>query len=742
MFLAGLNTGRRPLQTVAAHVQAFISSICENALELIACIRKTLSGFLLRINVSLFGFRHADAIGNNRIRLIRLPESTDSAYPSFTLETVPLASCPDYIALSYTWGPARASEAPYTLHDRRPVRLNGRVFPVYPNLHDALINVSAARPGQYLWVDSVCIDQRNKHERAAQIQIMDLVYRGAQETVVWLGLGSRKVERALPKLKAMAGGAEEKVLEWGARQTFGDVFIADDTSLLQKNGMPPMSVDDWLDLGDVFSRAWFGRAWMIQEVALSTNPVVLLGNQTISWDSVGHAAFMIGASNALVGLFAIGPGLQQIPLATGVSHAIRLQILREWCRGHSSAFREILPVSSADFSVGITDTTPSVALVRLLLGSSGFSASVPRDKIYALLGIYNFIARGQGVPSMTLEVDYHSSEETVLYRLGSQLFRQTQSLHLLPLAGEASRRTTSQLPSWIPAWDGVNTPIMAGFYSSIRPINACKAAPGFKPTFCIDDTLRRLQVQTASPDLGCIEEVGETFSELWAGKFMKCIRMLLHGGTIYPFTNQPIVEAFWRTLIMDWDMTHRPAPDHLADSFSDWIHLATLNALFANQPSNPFLHDLFNTLEPLFVLANSRDSTKKLPTSSTMLEAYFASYGISYGEKSQPESPEQRQAAVQKLAKGAATFEGLLKQSILPGRRLVRTVRGYLCLAPLQAIVGDRVMVVSGCPAPLVLRRMREEENVFKVIGDVYVHGAMFGEHVLDDCVWRNIWLV
>jgi hypothetical protein len=686
-------------------------------------------------------FAYSDKLDQHNVRLVRLPDAGGSTL-DFTIETFVLDQLPPYIALSYTWGPAQSeptspTPSPSSSLHNDTINLNSRTFTILPNLHTALQYVVYARPGQYLWVDSICINQGDLDERAAQVGIMDAVYTGASETIIWLGKENEHTISALQTIRQMANGAEEKILGYARKQKLGDVFVADDPDLLMKNGLPQMTSDDWLHLGDLYSRTWFSRVWMIQEVALSRNPACLIGSQTIPWDSIGYAALLLGASNALVGLYAVGKGRQNAPLVMGITQAINFQTMREWCRGDSSPLHEAY--ATTDFSAGITRSTPETGLLKLLLGSNGFQSSVRRDRIYGLLGILNRLSKQQGNPPLTLTIDYTSSDDEVLSSLALRLLRETESLHILSLSGEASRGNDSLLPTWIPSFENVNAPILGPSAQYMKPFGL----PGETdddPVFYIDEPHLRLHVQAMSPNLGSIEELGETWQDMTAGRFTDCVRILLHCGARYTFTNQPIVEAFWRTLIMDNDMAQRPAPRRLAQSFREWFFLITLTALITGREHNPGLFDLFDTLEPLFILANSRDETGLLPKSAEMVDK-AALFGI-YSDPGNPMLPQPaRERILWNKGRAAAPFEGMLKITLPPGRRLARTVRGYLCLVPLKAEVGDKLMIIRGCPTPLVLRRVKEEMDCFKIIGDVYVHGAMFGEHVTKDSVWRNITL-
>lgn len=708
---------------------------------------------LLRAAAPLFGFRYDAQLRPDEFRLIRLPPAiaddingTTASPPTFTIHTFSLTQPPPYIALSYTWGPALPPKTTTTTTAPQPppsrkvlITLNNRPFPVLTNLFEALARIAAARPGEYLWVDGVCINQDDVAERSAQVRAMDLVYSGARETIVWLGEGTPAAERAMPKLEAMAGptaGAEERILDWGRTQTFGDAFVADNEEQLARNGLPPMTSNDWTDIGDIVSRAWFGRVWIIQEVALSRNPTILIGPHALPWSTLGNAALIVLGSNAMTALYGLDNGGQNHKLVEGLVFASNLHTLREWCRGDESPFKDV--IASTDYASGIQSDTLGTALLNVLMISKGSMSTVRQDRVYGLLGILNHIAKTKGLPLPDIKVDYKSSSDHVLAALGSYLYQETRSLNLLSLAGEASRSATSHLPTWIPTFENVNHPILGPNYTSLRPYNASTFT---NPLLRLDEPSHTLHVQVAAPTLGSIEELGETWPELLQGQFLKSIAILLHCGNTYSPTGEPIVEAFWRTLILDSNLTSRPAPPALSSSFKSWFNVLSITAILKSFNTHRHLHDIFDALEPLFTLADNKDATSLLPKSQAMYE-FLCSLGAFSKPGIQVMTEQERNAYMARLGEGSSTYEGLLRLTLLIARRLVRTVRGYLCLTPVKAEVGDRIMVVKGCSTPLVLRRVNETPDTFKVIGDVYVHGVMFGEHITDDTVWRDVNLV
>lgn len=85
----------------------------------------------------------------------------------------------DFDAISYVWG--RRNRV-------RELRLaDDLVLPVTQSIHDALQRLRLQDRPRRLWADQVCINQDDIEERSQQVDLMNLVYRNAQQVLVWLG---------------------------------------------------------------------------------------------------------------------------------------------------------------------------------------------------------------------------------------------------------------------------------------------------------------------------------------------------------------------------------------------------------------------------------------------------------------------------------------------------------------------------------------------------------------------------
>ena len=104
-----------------------------------------------------------------------------------------------------------------------------------------------------LWIDAICINQRDSREMDVQIVLMRDIYREAESVCVWLDEGSPEMTQALQTIAAIA-----------CYERLADVPIGD--SQLTPNGL--------LCLRALTASEWWQRLWVAQEV-LSGHEVVL-----------------------------------------------------------------------------------------------------------------------------------------------------------------------------------------------------------------------------------------------------------------------------------------------------------------------------------------------------------------------------------------------------------------------------------------------------------------------------------
>jgi hypothetical protein len=121
---------------------------------------------------------------SNSIRLVGLqPSLNEGDYDSeivCRITHTTFGAKPVYEALSYTWGDETI---------KRNINLDGCVFAVSNNLHEALSHLRTSSAERILWIDAISINQTDTDEKNSQIRMMPFIYKRAESVVVWLGSG-------------------------------------------------------------------------------------------------------------------------------------------------------------------------------------------------------------------------------------------------------------------------------------------------------------------------------------------------------------------------------------------------------------------------------------------------------------------------------------------------------------------------------------------------------------------------
>lgn len=125
------------------------------------------------------------ALPPGTIRVLRLLPDVATEAPIrchlfvMPLPSLSMARC-SYDALSYVWG---------GMHKMETIIIEGHRLPVTVNLFGALTRLRDCCVERLLWVDAICINQREDgvREKEQQIQMMWEIYCLASRVIVWLG---------------------------------------------------------------------------------------------------------------------------------------------------------------------------------------------------------------------------------------------------------------------------------------------------------------------------------------------------------------------------------------------------------------------------------------------------------------------------------------------------------------------------------------------------------------------------
>lgn len=269
------------------------------------------------------------------------------------------------------------------------------------NLASALRHLRSNVASVFLWCDSICINQDDLTERAAQVVRMGSIYQHAASVVVWLGPERDDSRLAIAALFQIG----QRVAVDLDRNAIGFVPTAE-SSYWNDSIELPLSPREITAIGKLFDRRWFKRLWVRQEVAASRfDPLVVIGFDSIHWSYLVQ-----------------GHGCIQLKMLLSQSQRDPWPTYRE----SIMSFWSIARIAHSQWDMS-----------SLLDMSTSCDCLDDRDRVYGLLGIIPDETRPQIWP------DYTLNSKAVYKRLVLSLGKY-KDLDILRFCA------TSQAPSWVP----------------------------------------------------------------------------------------------------------------------------------------------------------------------------------------------------------------------------------------------------------------------------------------------------
>src|SRR5665213_392572 len=122
-----------------------------------------------------------------------------------------------------------------------------------------------------MWIDAICINQNDNEEKSKQITRMRDIYILSFRVVVWLGEEAHGSGKAMKILRNLGSHYESStgcaLLQPGSTESRDE--------LVASLRMPVLEDMEWQALFDLYSRSWFSRIWIMQEVALANHRAVV-----------------------------------------------------------------------------------------------------------------------------------------------------------------------------------------------------------------------------------------------------------------------------------------------------------------------------------------------------------------------------------------------------------------------------------------------------------------------------------
>jgi hypothetical protein len=291
---------------------------------------------------------------------------------------------PQYTTLSYEWGDTS-----------NPVRItcNEGTFNVSQNLYAALIHLRDTSLDLILWIDAICINQRDNDEKSSQIQRMGQIYSRSSHTIVWLGKASYISRQGIRACKTFGEAMQLNVEQHSHRPALTDTVQISRTvptrveSVLQTLGLGNyLLVWQCVTLIAVLRRSYFSRIWIVQEIVLSHSVEFACGA-----DRIGLLEFIWG-SMVILSMSWCGKREQNVAKIV-IARSLLPWVEHQGLLGPQNRFTKLARMNN--------EILPERDILTLLSLFRQSNATVAVDRIFALVGL-SMILQTKDSPAIEL----------------------------------------------------------------------------------------------------------------------------------------------------------------------------------------------------------------------------------------------------------------------------------------------------------------------------------------------------
>ncbi|KAI1035135.1 hypothetical protein LB503_011723 [Fusarium chuoi] len=633
----------------------------------------------------------------------------------------------DFIALSYVWGyPKRKEgEPPYL------ITVDSVAFEVGPNLYFTLAQLSRSiriRQGFKVWIDAICINQADLDERSQQVTRMRDIYQSAWQVVIWLGPEEHDSSLAISALYWLARESEQAQ---PMERFYTEEFSVDLRPLviIWPRYKSSMKKDVYRALFHFFTRPYWRRMWIVQEVAMGNmNSPVLCGNSCISWNELYKAVGIIAADESRFGREILETVQPRILPAWSFEFARdRLLHERTWAPERMWKIHQTMTKIQNNQRLALLSTEWE-ELVRALSIARDSLVTEEKDRVYGILGIKAIADR------VHIEPDYRLSLSAIYTNFTEELLSKGD-LNILRLASGHGgyvpfKRTSDTLPPSVR--NRSLAPVLLSMLDTATRLQdktpvgtpcehnlpswaicwSCSPAPTaqFRGMYQADRNLGLTISRPAVTNMALILKgiVIDTITSLSAFHVDECDgrypdNTFASNCSIYGDI-EATREALWRTMVAD---TISEETSRAPESYS-WLldHKLWQRGVAGVYTYGFGLHDFMArnqhlrlcgyTLEQLIFGHNK----------------WLTRLRMTVGDNYYNSTESQREALSWAI-------------NAMAWRRLFGTKNGRMGLGTCAAELNDKVVLLRGCNTPLILR---EYNGGWKLIGECYTHGVMYGE--------------
>ena len=600
----------------------------------------------------------------------------------------------NYNALSYVWG------SPNTTED---LVCDSKVIKITENLSSALKHVRSPEVDKPLWVDQICINQGDSKERSRQVHIMDDVYRNAAMVISWLGDDPEGHRFAFKEFLADMHLGKDQMPDV-------DCFI--------RNHLPTGESPKWKALDTMMALPYFTRVWIMQEVVLARDVMVLWGDINFSFSYV--RGFTRAAVSALKRDRYSGSQLSD----ANIHRVLSITSLPQECR-----FEDVI------YRVTHRESTDK------------------RDRIYAILGL---IKDGPDVLP-----DYQKSEREVFQDVILQIIKLRQNLMVLSSVFHHNEKTLEPLvwSTWVPHWDTASPAAITDFCEKFR---ACGSASFRLPVHSHDRASIEVQgLQIASINFAGFVNFDKTDPRQWHIDTVQQIwdawGLATGHESVAARYGSSLIQAFIWTLLCGWPESEEN--DEVKDMWAESQIYRDFAAFWADHLSRQCRYVLSEEADPISFISEritlaeitvlkGKDSYQKVLSGTSTDDPIHQTREAGMRSNPDPTNCERFKTGLcEKMSQKYNQFKSVTISDKLAyfypegdwqkfdrmwstsghHRRFFVLSNGQIGMGPLVMRKGDIVAVLLGGTVPYVLR---PTPDGYMFLGECYVHGIMYGESI------------
>ncbi len=187
-------------------------------------------------------------------RLLKILPGRKSDQIRCSLSTHEISSSEgSYETGSYVWGPK--TDCREILVDQEPVQVRKQLWTF-------LYHLRRQDTTTEVWIDALCIKQDDAKEKAQQIRVMSKIFRGARQSISWLGEADEDIHQAFD------------IVEQRASQT-RDLYRGCESSARR------LTHSEWCAVIRLVKHEYFTRRWIVQEVMLPLSLTLQCGQRCL-----------------------------------------------------------------------------------------------------------------------------------------------------------------------------------------------------------------------------------------------------------------------------------------------------------------------------------------------------------------------------------------------------------------------------------------------------------------------------